>query len=160
NGKMALSGAYDNSIKLWEVQTGRELRILGSKTPGVVHSVAFSPDGRFALSGGCESLGAEGGPGDGTCERGSLILWDASSWRKVKYLAHSDRVTSVAFSPDGSLVLFGGGEQKDNALRLWDLASWRELRRFVGHTDRVNSVAFSGDGRLLLTGSRDGTMRL
>jgi hypothetical protein len=71
-------------------------------------------------------------------------------------LGHSDRVTSVTFSPDGRWTLTGG----DIIARLRDVASGREIRRFQGHSSRVTSVAFSPDGLLARTGSWDATVRL
>jgi WD40 repeat protein len=62
---------------------------------------------------------------------------------------HTDRVNSVAISPNGRFVLSGSS---DNTMRLWELASGRQLRVFEGHTDSVTSVAFSPDGRYALSG--------
>src|ERR1039458_6622125 len=72
-------------------------------------------------------------------------------------LGHANDVTSVAFSPDGRLVLTGS---KDMTARLWEAASGNEIRRFEGHTDRVTAVAFSPDGHEVLTGSGDKSARL
>ena len=72
-------------------------------------------------------------------------------------LGHANDVTSVAFSPDGRLVLTGS---KDMTARLWEAASGNEIRRFEGHTDRVTAVAFSPDGHEVLTGSWDKSARL
>ncbi len=70
---------------------------------------------------------------------------------------HIGWVHSVAFSPDGKLVLTGS---VDKTARLWEASSGRELRRLQGHTSSVESVAFSPDGKLVLTGSHDNTARL
>ncbi len=67
---------------------------------------------------------------------------------------HSDRVNSVAFSPDGRYALTGS---MDRTAILWDVASGTALHTLAGHSDRVNSVAFSPDGRYALTGSMDRT---
>ena len=47
DGRYALSGSYDETLKLWDVKTGKCLRTFNS----LVYSVCFSPDGRYALSG-------------------------------------------------------------------------------------------------------------
>ncbi len=111
-----------------------------------IGSVAFSPDGRHALSGG----------GDGI-----LRLWDIATDERGKLIrtfqGHTDWVFSVAFSPDGQTALSGS---KDKAMRLWDIKSGKPIRTFEGHTDWVGSVAYGPGGQRALSGSNDGTLRL
>jgi len=142
DGKLALSGSEDNSLKLWQVSTGRELRTFKGHSDSV-YSVAFSPDGRLALSGSSDS---------------TLKLWEVSSGRDMRtFKGHSRSVLSVAFSPDGQLALSGS---EDNSLKLWQVSTGRELRTFKGHSRSVGSVAFSPDGKLALSGSADNSLKL
>jgi WD40 repeat protein len=142
DGMQVLSGSYDNTIKLWDANSGRELRTFSGHAD-VVLSVAFSPDGRQVLSGDSEMI---------------LILWDASTGRELRsFSGHTGYVESVAFSPDGRQVLSGSD---DRTIILWDTNTGRELKVFSGHTAYVSSVAFSPDGRQVLSGSDDGTVRL
>ncbi len=142
DGRLALSGSSDNTLRLWEVETGRSVRVLEGHSASV-WSVAFSPDGRLALSGSADN---------------TLRLWEVETGRSVRVLeGHSDSVLSVAFSPDGRLALSGSA---DNTLRLWEVETGRSVRVLEGHSDRVWSVAFSPDGRLALSGSADNTLRL
>ena len=109
----------------------------------LVKSVAFSPDGRFCLSGHMDA---------------TLRLWNASTGRCVRtFEGHTHSVESVAFSPDGRFCLSGTW---DHTVRLWDASTGRCVRTFEGHTGQVNSVAFSPDGRFCLSGSVDKTLRL
>ena len=81
---------------------------------GNVNSVAFSPDGKYALS----------GSGDDT-----LKLWDIASGREIRtFKGHSGNVNSVAFSPDGNYALSGSTDQK---IKLWDISSGKEDRKSV-----------------------------
>ncbi|VVB64682.1 WD domain, G-beta repeat [uncultured archaeon] len=70
---------------------------------------------------------------------------------------HSDKVTSVAFSPDGQTLASGSD---DHTLKLWDVASRTEAATLAGHSNWVNCVAFSPDGRTLVSGSNDYTVKL
>ena len=80
-----------------------------------VTSVAFSPDGRYALSGSWDK---------------TMKLWEVSNGREIRtFQGHSWTVTSVAFSPDGSYALSGSG---DNTMKLWEVSSGREIRTFQG----------------------------
>jgi WD40 repeat protein len=62
--------------------------------------------------------------------------------------AHTDRVTDVAFSPDGAYLASSGREGK---IRLWDTQSWQEIYTFDIHRSDMNVMAFSPRGNLLAT---------
>jgi WD domain, G-beta repeat len=80
-----------------------------------VTSVAFSPDGRSALTGSWDN---------------TARLWELSSGREIRrFEGHSGYVSSVAFSPDGRSILTGSW---DKTARLWDVSSGQEIRRFWG----------------------------
>ncbi|MCY3018777.1 MAG: serine/threonine protein kinase [Planctomycetota bacterium] len=142
DGKLALSGSRDKTLKLWEVKTGRELRTFSGHTSWV-KSIAFSPDGKLALS----------GSGDKT-----LKLWDVRTGRELRtFSGHTDSITSVAFAPDGALVL---SATFDGVLKLMDVGTGRELRTFSGGNDQSLCVAFSADGKLALAGGMYHRLRL
>ncbi len=101
-----------------------------------VKSIVFSPDSRYALTGG----------GNNTAQ-----IWDAKTGENLKILAgHTEYVGSVAFSPDGKYVLTGS---LDHTARLWDVKSGKTVK-ILTHTDSVHSVVFSPDGRYVLAGGK------
>ncbi|RYP30214.1 hypothetical protein DL767_006361 [Monosporascus sp. MG133] len=70
---------------------------------------------------------------------------------------HSGRVTSVAFSPDGSRIVSGS---YDHTIKIWDAKSGKEVRTLEGHGDSATSVAFSPDGNRIASGWDDNTVRI
>jgi WD40 repeat protein len=72
-------------------------------------------------------------------------------------LRHEGPVTSVAFSPNGQIVLTGA---KDRTARLWSSATGRPIGPPLEHHGIVLAVAFRRDGRAVLTASEDYTARL
>src|SRR5207248_945407 len=88
----------------------------------------------------------------------TVRVWDATSGQQRACLhGHTDGVRSVAFSPDGRLIVGGSG---DKTVRVWDATSGQQRDCLHGHTDWVRSVAFSPDGRLIVSGSHDKTVRV
>ncbi|CCA76411.1 related to WD40-repeat protein (notchless protein) [Serendipita indica DSM 11827] len=71
---------------------------------------------------------------------------------------HTNGVTAIAFSPDGSRIVSGSD---DKTIRLWDAETGQSLGEpFRGHTNSVTAVAFSPDGSRIVSGSYDKTIRL
>ena len=66
-------------------------------------------------------------------------------------------ILSVAFSPDGTLLATGDG---NNEIHLWKVIDGTKVKTLQGHQDWVHSVAFSLDGRLLISGSGDRSVRI
>ena len=149
-------------IHFWEVATGRHLRTFAGtgRNQGLgsaVLALAFSQDGKYALSGGTD---------------GSLRLWDLFSGRELKMLqGHTGWVgtKAVAFSPDGRWLLSVGGS--DGLAKLWDRASGTLIRAFPVSDDRfvgirrfggmVNGwVSFTPDSRLIIFMGSDASFRL
>ncbi len=164
DGRTALSGSDDRTLKLWDIASGRELRsFTGNKDR--ISSVAISPDGRTALSGGGDFYvqGVE----DKAWNIGlgvELKLWDIASGRELRrFTGHLAPVNSVRFSPNGRTALSGSGSdgfEKGGELKLWDIASGRELRSFIRNAWGVKAVAISPDGRTALSGSGEYDSRL
>ena len=147
DGRRALSGGGEETLRLWDLNTGACLQTLEGHTDGV-NSVAITPDGRRALSGG----------GDGT-----LRLWDLDTGACLQTLeGHTRGILSVALTEDGRRALSSEGwnSWENSTLRLWDLDTGACLLTLEGHTHKFGSVALTPDGRRALSGGRDNALRL
>lgn len=82
-----------------------------------------------------------------------------SNWNQcIRTLeGHYGGVTSVAFSPNSSLI---ASASADETIRLWDVNTGKCIDVFDGHNETVSSVAFSHDSLSVLSGSHDKTIRL
>jgi len=184
DGRHALSGSGDGTLRLWDVGSGECVRVLRGHE-GEVRAVSFSPEGRQALSGGRDGTLRLWDVGSGECVAvltgheaavlavgfsahgkhalsgstdGTLRVWDIESGKCVRVLgAREGEVRAVSFSPEGRQALSAG---RDGTLRLWDTESGKCVRVLRGHEGEVRAVSFSPEGRQALSGGRDGTLRL
>ena len=134
DGRIALSGGADSTLKLWDVASGKELRTLRGHTDAV-WSVAFLPDGRTALSGSCD---------------GTLKLWNLATGKELGTLrGHNLAVYDVAISPIRQFAISGSA---DKTLMAWSLVGAKELYTFTGNESHIENVAISADGRMAVSG--------
>jgi WD40 repeat protein len=78
-------------------------------------------------------------------------VWSVSGGKEVASLAgHTNRVRSVAFSPDGQHIVSGSA---DKLVKVWSVSARKEVASLAGHTSHVYSVAFSPDGEHIVSGS-------
>ncbi|KAJ6583520.1 WD40-repeat-containing domain protein [Mycena vulgaris] len=142
DGLYVISGSGDNTVRIWDVATGKQLKQLDGHE-GDVNSAAFSPDGLYAISGSDDQ---------------TVRIWDVATGKQLKQLdGHEDKVWSVAFSPDGLHAISGS---EDKTVRIWDVATGKQLKQLDGHNSGVNSVAFAPDGLFAISGSFEKTVRL
>ncbi len=181
DGRYLASGSIDQTIKIWEVATGKELRTLTGHSGGVF-LVVYSPDGRYLASGSSDKTikiwevatgkelhtltvysdlyGADvvySPDGRYLASRSddkTIKIWEVATGKELRTLTgHSGPVLSVVYSPDGRYLASGGG-LRDNTIKIWQVATGKVLRTLTGHSDWVLSVVYSPDGRYLASGSR------
>jgi len=184
DGYYLASGGSNGSVKMWDVNSGRLLRVL-KKSGDVLQAGAFSQDGRlFAVGGktgivqiwdvktGNSHMVIQSDPitvdtisfsPDGRYlatggSDGIIKLWSVNQGDLViKLRGHESWIKAVVFSPDGKYLASGGD---DKAVMLWDVREGKRVKAFRGHDNWVESVVFSPDGRFLASGGRDTTVRL
>jgi len=158
DGKHAISGSNDNTLRVWDIESGEEMQRLVGHTDSV-EAVAVTPDGKHAISGSRDGAlrvwDIESGE---EIQRLVLRVWDIESGEEIQRLVgHTDSVEAVAVTPDGKHAISGSW---DKTLRVWDIESGEEIQRLVGHTRSVYAVAVTPDGKHAISGSDDETLRV
>lgn len=132
NGKILATAHYDDSIRLWNVNTRKELKTLEKEDGTRLYGIVFSPDGK-TLAGGCQDA--------------TVRLWDVETGAlKNAFVGHEALVGNFVFSQDGSLL---ASWSQDNTLRLWYADTGKEQKVLKGHSLKVLSAAFSPNGETL-----------
>ncbi len=183
DGSKIVSASYDNTIKIWDVETGQELANLPGHSSLVI-SVAFSPDGTQILSAYSDNM---------------IKLWEAATGKELgKLPGHTGSVSFPVYSPDGSKILIApfnntikGGAKTgkelanlpgytgsirfagfspdvskmvsgsfDKTIIISDAATGKVLASLQGHIDEVISAAFSPDGSKIVSASKDKTIKI
>ena len=186
DGKLLVTGSWDQSAKIWDIESGQAVHRLDGAHLGYVNSVEFSPDGLDVLTasddGSARLWVTASGINHGKVFEGhnarirhasyssdgqSVLtvgndklarIWDMSTGQLLQTLSgHEWAVLCGEFSANGKLVITGS---EDNRAIVWDAATGDVVVTLAGHTDSITSVAFSADGRRVLTGSQDSTAKL
>jgi Tol biopolymer transport system component len=142
DGKRLASASNDETIRLWDTQSGAVRQTLTAHS-GAVYAVAFAPDGRTLASASYDE---------------TIRLWDTQSGAVRQTLtAHSSRISGVAFAPDGTTL---ASASYDATVWLWDTQSGEVRQTLAAHSGAVYAVAFAPDGRTLASASEDRTVRI
>jgi WD40 repeat protein len=140
-GDQIATGSSDNTIRLWNAETGVCTHTYTGHTSNV-YDVAYSPQGNQLASAG----------GDST-----VRLWDVGSGECSHILIGHTVLASVMYSPDGSKVF---SRSFDSIARIWDAETGACGVTLTGHNNIIYEAEFSPQGNQVATSSADTTVRV
>lgn len=128
NGKHIASGSGDRTVRVWDMETGRE--VLSLTIDDGVTTVAISPNGEYVAAGSLDK---------------SVRVWDARNGMLIERLegleGHKDSVYSVAFAPNGRSLVSGS---LDKTIKMWELSDGRPM--IAGPTPRGGKCVRTFEG--------------
>jgi WD40 repeat protein len=152
DGKLLMTIAGDQAVRVWDVASGDELPPF--RRAGEAHTLVFSPDGTTlaTLSGGEMTR-------DFVYRASEVVIWNVAARTERCRLRFDSTILGCRFSPDGRMLaisirgkyqtIFRGAPQDPGELSLWDAVTGREHAVLIGHISRVSALDFSPDGRTL-----------
>jgi WD40 repeat protein len=153
--KSAIAVGRGNQIHIYDPNSGAHMRSLidpdlkvnGDQEVHAAHialvdSLAYSPDGKFLVSGSFQEI----------------AIWAMPSGEFVKRIggfAHA--VVALAFAPDGKIFATAGGAPTDaGEIKVFEVDSWKEITDIKnGHSDTVYGICFGPEGKMLASASAD-----
>ena len=140
-GTALASASSDGAIRIWRLPGGEQQQVLkGHET--WVHAVGWSPDGTQLASGGADGV----------------IIWDASSGRKLQHLCEPPtEVLELDWSPDGLyLATIGTG----STIHIWQTSTGQIAQRLEGHVPFGHTVRWSPQGDRLASAGADEEIKI
>jgi len=134
DGTRIVSASADNTVRIWDSQTGAELIRLQGHT-ATVFSAVFSPDGTHIVSASADK---------------TIRVWNSRTGEELEVgglQGHTATVFSAVFSPDGTRIVSASA---DKTIRVWNSSTGEEVGSpLQGHTDQVLWAVFSPDGHIV-----------
>ena len=143
DGKYLAYSVDGNYIGIWDIENKERLTSI-SEHKDTALSIAFNPDGQqFAFAGKDKNI---------------ILMTDYKDENTYfKFIGHSKKINSIAFSPNGKLIVSAA---LDGLIKIWDVKSQTLATTLHGHKTEVGSVVFSKDGKKLASASLDGSVKL
>jgi serine/threonine-protein kinase len=148
NGRSLASGGDDQRVRLWSLETGKELDF-ALKHDESVRALAWSKDGKRVAAGGLGGYISV------------IKIWDARESKDPVVLQYKEKmgtpmrgeIHALAFSPDGKTLVAAGGP-----VQLWNLETKAEpslLEWQKTYPSYVYGLTFSPDGKIVVAGCHD-----
>ncbi len=150
-GDTLAAGYADDTAKIWNIRTGKALKVFRGKMKDVEH-VAFSADGKYLATVALDTQY----PRD--TYRTSVKVWNVKTGKELYTLYDGvGEVRSAQFSPHGTFIATTHGDGK---VRLWDTTSKKVTQELGNESRHINVLLFTPDGRHIITGENSTPVRV
>lgn len=147
-----LTGAADNTAKLWELETGKELFSFTHKS--AVRSVGFATGDKMILTVGDKAMGQQP---EIFIYKLESDLADQQDTPIKSFLGHEQKVNRAFWGNLNQTII---SASDDGTVRVWDVESGKEIGRAHDHQKGINNLSFSKDMSMFVTASKDNTARV
>ncbi|KAF5318822.1 hypothetical protein D9619_010801 [Psilocybe cf. subviscida] len=185
DGKHLASGSGDETIRIWNAETGQQTLQINIEKMNAIFDIALSSDGQYIISGSSNDIvqiwdantGLEAFP---PLEGHTAVVFTVATSADKKYLAsgsddntvrfwdfqtkallfkgeHQDTVNYVEFSPTSKFL---ASASDDGNIKIWSMETYKEVKTLKGHTDSVLILSYSQDGNYLVSSGDDKTIRV
>jgi WD40 repeat protein len=152
DGRTALSQQLNGPLSLWDIETGVMIRQWGHTNMSFT-GTAFSPDGRYIVSGTSED------PDLGTCPppEAKLTLWDSATGEMIWEVETNGNATTGKAFINGGTQIATVDRWCGNDVTIWDVTTGQRVAEWEGHQKPAWGLAASPDGKTIVTASEDST---
>ncbi|MDP1678667.1 MAG: TIR domain-containing protein [Candidatus Nitrotoga sp.] len=143
DGEIIATSLDDNSVVLWNVESGQPLKVFKEHT-GFVYGLAFNHKGNLLATASDDK---------------TIKIWSINSDKSYKNFppSHTAPVRTVTFDPEDKLIASAGA---DGLIKVWSINDGKELWTLEGHTGEIHKLSFSNNGKRIASAGHDGTVRI
>lgn len=135
DGQTLASASADKTIKLWNLNTGKEIRTLQGHA-SFINYLVISPDGQTLASASADK---------------TIKIWNLTTGQIIRTISgHNNYVNYLAMSPDGQMLVSASA---DKTIKVWNLTTGKEIRTLKGHPTYIDYFVISPDWQHIATGS-------
>jgi hypothetical protein len=146
DGKRLASGGF-RRIVIWDIPSGKQLKVIETGLRGRVTALVFAGKGRFLAAADSRAT-----------RSGTLTIFNADNWKPVKTdPAHTDTIYSLVVSRDDKFI---ASASADKLARIWRVSDWKRTGTFEGHTGYVLALDFNPKGDRIATAGADAMVKV